>query len=343
VRLLLFIPSYNDAASAHALAKRFLGEGGVERAMIVDDSDDPSSAAYAESIRNSGVEAVRRRGGKWSAWRLALEASMGFDGLVEVDSDVAVRSPALITAALAGWDAVTAYQDVVVPDEADPLSRRLGEVYRDAHMRLRAAGKFNMGGRLMALSARLVKALLDMGFFLEPVHGDDHVICLAAAALGLMCRSVDCGMEMKAPARLGEWIRYRSRHRGVIGWSEGYVASKTGLGEETLRASRTDYGETVAAFLSSLLNPRGRTASPSSPSSASAASSPSRTGRGGRCSRPPRRPPGGGPTEKEYKPFNIKRGKGCIPRAPGGNDDRCLNARSVERRPTSSSRASPAE
>jgi hypothetical protein len=33
------------------------------------------------------------------------------------------------------------------------------------------------------------------------------------------------------------------------------VASKTGLGEETLRASRTDYGETVAAFLSSLLNP----------------------------------------------------------------------------------------
>jgi hypothetical protein len=73
VRLLLFIPSYNDAASAHALAKRFLGEGGVERAMIVDDSDEPSSAAYAESIRNSGVEAVRRRrAGKWSAWRLAL-------------------------------------------------------------------------------------------------------------------------------------------------------------------------------------------------------------------------------------------------------------------------------
>jgi hypothetical protein len=256
VRLLLFIPSYNDAASAHALAKRFLGEGGVERAMIVDDSDEPSSAAYAESIRNSGVETVRRRrGGKWSAWRLALEASRGFDGLVEVDSDVAVRSPALVPAALAGWDAVTAYQDVVVPWEADPLSRRLGEVYRDAHMRLRAAGKFNMGGRLMALSARLVEALLDMGFFLEPVPGDDHVICLAAAALGLRRRSVDCGMEMRAPARLGEWIRYRSRHRGVIGWSEGYVASKTGLGEETLRASRTDYGETVAAFLSSLLNP----------------------------------------------------------------------------------------
>jgi hypothetical protein len=218
VRLLLFIPSYNDAASAHALAKRFLGEGGVERAMIVDDSDEPSSAAYAESIRNSGVEAVRRRrAGKWSAWRLALEASRGFDGLVEVDSDVAVRSPALVPAALAGWDAVTAYQDVVVPWEADPLSRRLGEVYRDAHMRLRAAGKFNMGGRLVALSARLVEALLDMGFFLEPVPGDDHVICLAAAALGLRRRSVDCGMEMRAPARLGEWIRYRSRHRGVIG------------------------------------------------------------------------------------------------------------------------------
>jgi len=33
------------------------------------------------------------------------------------------------------------------------------------------------------------------------------------------------------------------------------VASKTGLREETLRASRRDYRETVAAFLSSLLNP----------------------------------------------------------------------------------------
>jgi len=43
--------------------------------------------------------------------------------------------------------------------------------------------------------------------------------------------------------------------RGVIGWSEEYVASKTGLREETLRASRKDYRETVAAFLSSLLNP----------------------------------------------------------------------------------------
>ena len=256
MRLLLFIPSYNDAASAHALAIRFLGEGGVERAMIVDDSDEPASAAYAEAMSGPGVEAIRRRRvGKWSAWRLALEASRGFDGLVEVDSDVAVRRPGLIPDALAGWDVVTAHQDVVVPDDADALSRRLGEVYRDAHMRLRAAGKFNMGGRLIALSSRAVDALLGMGFFLEPVPGDDHVICLAAAALGLRHRSVDCGMEMRAPARLGEWIRYRSRHRGVIGWSEEYVASKTGLREETLTASRRDYRETVAAFLSSILNP----------------------------------------------------------------------------------------
>jgi hypothetical protein len=256
VRPLLFVPSYNDAASAHALAMRFLGEGGVARVMIVDDSDEPASAAYAEAMREPGVEVVRRRrAGKWSAWLLALEASKGFDGLVEVDSDVVVRSPRLVPDALVGWDVVTAYQDVVVPDSAGALSRRLGEVYRDAHLRLKAAGKFNMGGRLIALSARAVDALLSAGFFEEPVPGDDHVICLAATALGLRHRSIDCGMEMRAPARLNEWIRYRSRHRGVIGWSEEYVASKTGLREETLRASRKDYRETVAAFLSSFLNP----------------------------------------------------------------------------------------
>ena len=167
-----------------------------------------------------------------------MEASKGFDGLVEVDSDVVVRSPRLILDALVGWDVITAHQDVVVPDGAGALSRRLGEVYRDAHLRLRAAGKFNMGGRLIVLSARAVDALLGMGFFLEPVPGDDHVICLAAAALGLRHRSVDCGMEMRASTRLNEWIRYRSRHRGVIGWSEEYVASKTGLREEWYRETK---------------------------------------------------------------------------------------------------------
>jgi len=68
VRLLLFVPSYNDAASAHALAMRFLGEGGVARVMIVDDSDEPASAAYADAMREPRVDVVRRRrAGKWSA------------------------------------------------------------------------------------------------------------------------------------------------------------------------------------------------------------------------------------------------------------------------------------
>jgi hypothetical protein len=52
-------------------------------------------------------------------------------------------------------------------------------------------------------------------------------------------------------------MRYRSRHRGAIGWAEGYVASKTGLGEAVSEVSQADYVHTLNAFIRAVLGSPG--------------------------------------------------------------------------------------
>jgi hypothetical protein len=109
-----------------------------------------------------------------------------------------------------------------------------------------------MGGRLMALSNRLTQTLLGAGFFNEPVPADDHVIALAAAALGLRCTSTDCGAEFTTPATLDEWARYRSRHRDSITSSERYVSAKLGNQRRVHRLSEADIKLTTTGFLASV-------------------------------------------------------------------------------------------
>jgi len=254
MKLLLFLPTYNEARSAHNLAKQLRRDPRIAHTLIVDDSDDPTNSAYTTEINDINTTIIRRtRAGKWSAWRIALEKARGYDGLIQSDSDLIIKNPHLLISKLRTHDLVTAYQDVKIPTTADPISQRIGEVYRDAHLRLRAMRKFNMGGRFMALSRRVTGTLLDKGFFLEPVPADDHVIGLASAALGLRCRSIDCGVELTSPATLREWVRYRSRQRGVIEWSERYVASKIGEAERIREISRADIKLTTASFLASIL------------------------------------------------------------------------------------------
>ncbi len=194
----------------------------------------------------------RRRRGKWSAWRLALERSRDYDGLIEIDADVEVDRPDLVVAQMGEYDVVTAYQDIMMPPRRAFFSRRISEVYQSMHLKLSEMSKFNMGGQVIALSKKAAMELYERGFFSEPVLADDHVICLAAHVLGLRCTTVDCGLRIRLPSRFAEWIKYRSRHRGAIGWAEDYVAEKTGLRMRTMKASREDYGIARRYFLKSL-------------------------------------------------------------------------------------------
>ena len=253
MRILLFIPCYNDSESAHRLSKRLLGNEGIVKALIVDDSDDPECIEYSGRIEDDRIEVIsRRRRGKWTAWRLALERSRDYDGLMEIDSDVELDNPDLIVARIGEYDVVTAYQDILMPPRRAFFSRRIAEVYQGMHRNLSEMSKFNMGGQVIALSEKAVMKLNELEFFSEPVLADDHVISLAACVLGLKCTTVDCGLRIRLPSRFTEWIRYRSRHRGAIGWAEDYVAIKTGAKMRTMRVSRDDYGTARRYFLKSL-------------------------------------------------------------------------------------------
>jgi glycosyltransferase involved in cell wall biosynthesis len=250
VRHLLFIPTYNEAENAHRLAQQIAENADIAHTIIVDDSDDPANMRHSATIDEPNTTVIRRkRAGKWSAWRIALKEAHGYDALIQSDSDITITHPEALITALKTCDIVTAYQNVKIPTAADPLSRRIGETYRDAHRRLRATRKFNMGGRFMALSRRLSDTLLDAGFFTQPVPADDHVIALTAASLGLRCASVDCGAEFTAPATLDEWVRYRSRHRDAIKWSEKYVTSRIGHAGRVHKVSSADIKLTTSTFL----------------------------------------------------------------------------------------------
>jgi hypothetical protein len=251
MKILLFVPSYNDTIMAHNISVKFLENNYVSKALIVDDSDDPKCVEVAKRIKHKKLEVVRReRSGKWAAWRLALERARSYDGLLEVDSDVEVKTPGVLISSLKNYDVVTANQGIVLPPKG--LGRIIGTVYQRMHQELKDVGKFNMGGQVVALSKRVVLTLLDYTFFNEPVIADDHVVCLAAYVLGFRCTTVDCGLHIRLPSTLKEWIKYRSRHRGAIKWAEKYVALKTGKPSETAVISQVDFKISRNYFLKNL-------------------------------------------------------------------------------------------
>ncbi len=252
MRVLVFIPSYNDTETALNIAKQFLDEEGVSGVLLVDDSDDSKCVEIARQIRNENIEVISRvRAGKWSAWKLALTRAKEYDGLIEVDSDVEIRDPALVISSLKSHDLVTAYQEIVLPDKG--LGKAVGKAYQKMHQDLKAMRRFNMGGQVIGLSNKAVSTLLHYKFFEEPVLADDHVIGLAGRVLGLRCTTIDCGLEIGIPSTISDWISYRSRHRGAINWAERYVASKTGKAEETADASRADYAFALRYFIKDFL------------------------------------------------------------------------------------------
>ncbi len=255
MRIILFTPSYNDTFSAYRIAKKFLKNEHVKKALIIDDSDDPENISFSKSIKDKDIQVInRKRSGKWSAWRLALELSREYDGLIEVDADVEVANPDVLVSHLNDHDVVTAYQDIIPPPGNAFFSGRIIDVYQEMHQKMKEIGKFNMGGQIIALSRKSIIKLLENDFFKEPVISDDHVICLASYALKLKCKSVDCGLRIKLPSTITDWIKYRSRHRGAIRRAEEYVAVKIGYRKRIKEISMIDYNTTKICFLRTLFD-----------------------------------------------------------------------------------------
>lgn len=257
MKLLGFIPCYNDTVAARKIISQVKGYRELEEILIIDDSDEQQSKETAQWLANDPKISLiqRKRSGKWSAWRIALEKAVEYDGMIQMDADIEVDSLMPIIDGLQNHDVITAYQKILKSDANSLLSRQLALIYRRAHINLRENGKFNMGGRLIALSKQTIKILLDNNFFKEPVPADDHVIALTGHVLKLKVTSIDCGMKMKLPDTLGEWIRYRSRHRGAITWAENYVASKINHIEKVRDISKRDYEETLIGFLKAVIHP----------------------------------------------------------------------------------------
>jgi hypothetical protein len=252
MKILVFLPSYNDTLSAYKLALKLLQNNQVTKAVIVDDSDDPQCIEMAGKIDHEKIEVIqRKRSGKWTAWKLALDLARGYDGLIEVDSDVEIENFNRIIAGLKDYDLITAYQDIILPPAS--IGRMIATAYKRMHEELKSDNKFNMGGQVTGLSKKAYTALINAGLFNEPVAADDHVIALAAYVLHLKCITVDCGLRIRLPSTLKEWITYRSRHRGAIKWAEQYVGKKTGKISETHAASRSDFNSASAYFLKNLV------------------------------------------------------------------------------------------
>ena len=257
MKLLGFIPCYNDTKAARKIINQVKGYRELDEILLIDDSDDLECKEIAQNLATDPIIKLiqRKRSGKWSAWRIALEKAVDYDGMIQMDSDIEIDSLTPIIDGLQNFDVITAYQEIVKSDADSLLSRQLAFIYRRAHLNLRENGKFNMGGRLIALSKHTIRLLLDNDFFKEPVPADDHVIALAGYVLGLKVTSIDCGMKMKLPDTLGEWIRYRSRHRGAITWAENYVASKINYIEKVREISKRDYQKTLIGFLKAVMHP----------------------------------------------------------------------------------------
>lgn len=252
---LVFIPSYNDSRQAVNLARQAATYSQTDRVLIIDDSDDPQCISYLnEQPPDPRVTLIQRtRSGKWSAWRTTLQQAPRYDNVIQVDSDVTLATLNPLLHALRSHDVVTAHPHIQTPPGATRLAREVTEAYRLSHTRLKAQGKFNMGGQVIGLSRQAAESLLSHGFFTEPVAADDHVIALAGKALGLRCTTVDIGMQVSLPGTLRDWVRYKSRHRGAIRLARRYVAEKTGRPAEVDEASRRDYRETVTSFLAATI------------------------------------------------------------------------------------------
>jgi hypothetical protein len=252
MRIILFIPSYNDTKMAYEIALQFLKNRDIARVLIVDDSDDAECRSIAGRIKNQKIDVLQRtRAGKWSAWKIALETAREYDGLIEIDSDAEVENTDCFIASLHENDLVTAYPNIVLPPSG--LGRMIGLVYRGMHEDMKSMERFSMGGQLIALSKKTVKSLLKHGFFEEPVASDDHVVALGACVLGLKCATIDCGLRIRLPLTLKEWIKFRSRHRGAIKRAEQYVSSKTGERVRTTQISRSDFNRSYGYFVMNLV------------------------------------------------------------------------------------------
>jgi len=251
---LVFIPSYNDCKQAFRLYKQATTYPDVEQVLIIDDSDDPMCVNYYRTQELGTLKLIHgKRVGKWAAWTQALEIATGYDSLIQIDADIEIRDFTPIIDALENYDVVTAHVKFKDNNKQSWVAKKMIEIYRRSHEESRKLGRVNLGGQVIGLSKKAVKALLEYGFFEEPVIADDHVIALAIKSMGFKSTTVDCSVYIKLPGNTKDWILYKSRHGGAVRWAKGYVKSKINDNDSVEKTSRSDYWMTAKIFLKSCL------------------------------------------------------------------------------------------
>jgi len=218
MKVLVLIPSYNDLPLVVERIEEIEDRIGdfVGEYLVVDESDEESSLRYLQRLK--GMDRVRvihreRRLGKWSIWPTAFNymLSSGFDALIEVDADVFIEHPQKIIQTISnGFDVVTCYSHYLT--DKSPLSFMVTRLYSLMHDMSRQYRLYAMGGECIALSRRAVEEFKKHNLFYDPFPLDDYVISLAGAVLGLKCTSVDCGLTLKLPSTIRDWMTYRLRH-----------------------------------------------------------------------------------------------------------------------------------
>lgn len=215
----MLIPSYNDLQLVVKRVKeieRRIGDV-VGEYMVVDESDEESSLKYLPLLKK--IDKVRilhreRRLGKWFAWSVALDFMLNsdFDALIELNADTFIEYPRRIVRSLEeGFDVVTCYSHYLA--EGSPFASYVAKFYASIHSMWKRFHLFAMGGECLALSRRAVEKFKEHNLFSDPFPLDDYVISLAGLILGLKCTSIDCGLILKLPQTLNEWMMYRLRHR----------------------------------------------------------------------------------------------------------------------------------
>lgn len=229
MRILVLLPCYNDALSLAKLVTLFRSriKQYVQEYLIVDESDDETSLRVLRilsRIDNIRVIHSSERHGKPYAWKIALESFLQkeFDALIEVNSDVIVRYPERIIKKLQqGYDVVTCYSHY------SPRFIPWHILYEEMHKLWMRYGVFIPGGECIALSRHAIESIHSVGIPWKSVSLDDFLIALLAQTLGLKCTSVDCGLTLSLPMRLGEWILYRLRHNiHAVHAVENYLMDK---------------------------------------------------------------------------------------------------------------------
>ncbi len=180
MRVLVVLPTYNEAANIENVLSRVRGALPGARVLVVDDNSPDGTAEIAEKAAEQlgGIDVLRRPGkaGLGSAYRAGFRWGLesGFDAMVEMDSDLSHDPDDLVRLVAPleeGYELVIGSRYVPggsIPDWS--LMRRLlskgGNVYADALL--------GLGVRDSTAGFRVYRANLLQQIELDTVRADSY-------------------------------------------------------------------------------------------------------------------------------------------------------------------------